>query len=346
MSNVETWSETAAQNDSAPPDGAPEGMSPPAVNDSMREIMAAVARWFGDAEWLNFPGTATVTKDSPFQVRIAGVDVTARFPVGRRVRLTGAVTQFGTVAASVLDTGDSLLAIGIDGGGVVDNGVTGIQAWIIEGTGTAALLDTGTGGSQLPTNDDLALPAFGTAASVDTGTDPGDVPLNSDLGSAAYTEAVAPARQIARKIGTQTVDTSDTEISADNDPVSVGVNELQDSRSVSPGQVYEIEARAHLYVRDNVGASIWGHAVIFEDSVEVARWPMGHASTTNPPSGNLATQADAHVRRHHTVGAGVANLTVKIFATATGNDIRQCIGVDDGDASAGHVTYIQVQRVA
>jgi hypothetical protein len=42
--DVASWSPDADDNASAPPDGAPEGMSPGAVNDTMREIMAAVRR--------------------------------------------------------------------------------------------------------------------------------------------------------------------------------------------------------------------------------------------------------------------------------------------------------------
>lgn len=38
------WSATAASNNSASPDGLPEGMAPAGVNDSMREIMAAIKR--------------------------------------------------------------------------------------------------------------------------------------------------------------------------------------------------------------------------------------------------------------------------------------------------------------
>jgi hypothetical protein len=50
MSNVSTWSATASSNNSAPPNGFPEGMAPSAVNDAAREVMAAVARWHQDTK--------------------------------------------------------------------------------------------------------------------------------------------------------------------------------------------------------------------------------------------------------------------------------------------------------
>ena len=50
MSNVSQWSTTASSNNSAAPNGAPEGMSPGGVNDVSRENMAATAKWYGDSK--------------------------------------------------------------------------------------------------------------------------------------------------------------------------------------------------------------------------------------------------------------------------------------------------------
>ena len=50
MGNVSSWSTSAASNNSAPPNGAPEGMAPSTVNDVIREVMAAVSRWYEDAQ--------------------------------------------------------------------------------------------------------------------------------------------------------------------------------------------------------------------------------------------------------------------------------------------------------
>ena len=50
MSNISQWSTSAASNNSAPPNGAPEGMAPSTVNDVIREVMAAVSRWYEDAQ--------------------------------------------------------------------------------------------------------------------------------------------------------------------------------------------------------------------------------------------------------------------------------------------------------
>lgn len=53
MSDVSTWDTTAANNNSASPDGFPEGMAPAGVNDSSREVMAAVARYRDEVDLRN-----------------------------------------------------------------------------------------------------------------------------------------------------------------------------------------------------------------------------------------------------------------------------------------------------
>lgn len=48
MTNVHEWAVAAGDNNGTPPAGAPENMQPGKVNDTVREIMAAVARWYQD----------------------------------------------------------------------------------------------------------------------------------------------------------------------------------------------------------------------------------------------------------------------------------------------------------
>ena len=48
MSEVHTWSTAAASNTSAVPNGWPDTMVPSGINNSAREMMAAIARWNAD----------------------------------------------------------------------------------------------------------------------------------------------------------------------------------------------------------------------------------------------------------------------------------------------------------
>lgn len=48
MTNVSEWDVAASNNTGSPPAGAPEGMLAAKVNDTMREMMAALSRWYQD----------------------------------------------------------------------------------------------------------------------------------------------------------------------------------------------------------------------------------------------------------------------------------------------------------
>lgn len=48
MSDVKSWDSTAANNNAEVPDGFKENMAPSGVNDSAREVMAAIKRWYED----------------------------------------------------------------------------------------------------------------------------------------------------------------------------------------------------------------------------------------------------------------------------------------------------------
>jgi hypothetical protein len=92
MSNVSEWSVTAGSNNNAPPNGAPENMLPGKVNDCLREVMAACARWYQDSTGtLQTAGGTTAYTLTTNSVNTALSDIpllTFRMNVGN----TGAVT--------------------------------------------------------------------------------------------------------------------------------------------------------------------------------------------------------------------------------------------------------------
>jgi len=61
MAEIDDWNVTAANNNSAPPDGAPENMDYSAVNNVIRECMAVMARFYKD---LNGSLTTTGSADT------------------------------------------------------------------------------------------------------------------------------------------------------------------------------------------------------------------------------------------------------------------------------------------
>lgn len=115
MAAISTWSTTAADNNSASPDGFPEGMAPKGVNNSAREVMAQVRAWYEDSEWVNLGYTHTYA--SATSVTVSGVDVTADYPPGRGVRAVGTTTGtiYGHVASSSFSTNTTITFTWVSG---------------------------------------------------------------------------------------------------------------------------------------------------------------------------------------------------------------------------------------
>ena len=98
MSDIKDWSNTAASNNSASPNGFPESMLPSGVNNAAREVMAAIRRQHEDAEWINLGYSCTYATATTFT--ISGEDATAYFTKGRAIRIMDATTLYGFVVKS------------------------------------------------------------------------------------------------------------------------------------------------------------------------------------------------------------------------------------------------------
>lgn len=113
MSDIKDWSNAAASNSSAPPDGFPENQAPNTLNNSAREVMAAVRRQHEDAEWINLGYTCTNASTTTFT--ISGVDATSHFVAGRRIRIVDATTLYGEVVSSSFST-NTTVTVSLDSG--------------------------------------------------------------------------------------------------------------------------------------------------------------------------------------------------------------------------------------
>ncbi len=113
MSNISTWSTTAASNNAASPDGFPENMLPSGVNDSARAVMAAVRAWYEDAEWPNLGHTPVFVSTTSFTI---ATDVTAAYHVGRRLKFTDATTLYGTISTSTYSAPNTTITTTLDSG--------------------------------------------------------------------------------------------------------------------------------------------------------------------------------------------------------------------------------------
>ena len=101
MSKVGLWSTTAGNNNSAPPDGWPEGQAPSTVNDCARENMAAVRTAMQDMDFFDHAFSPTFINVDSFSVP---GDQTARLNSGRKLKLFDASTHVRPIGSASFTT--------------------------------------------------------------------------------------------------------------------------------------------------------------------------------------------------------------------------------------------------
>jgi hypothetical protein len=143
MSEVQTWSVTAASNNSSPPDGAPENMARSAVNNVMRELMAVIKRWQADTNGsITSGGTAnaqTIAANRTTTSAYAGESFTFKAGATNTGALTVNITPSGGSARGVVAVQKNGAALA--GGEIVSGGI-----YTIRYDGTQYQLDNYTSG--------------------------------------------------------------------------------------------------------------------------------------------------------------------------------------------------------
>ena len=132
MTDIQSWSPTASQNNDSAPDGFPEDIPLRDVDDSAREVMAAVRRQWNDAQWFNYgdggkAGTyAFVAADQFRVVSSPATDVTAEYHIGRRVKVIANTpgTIYGTIIASSFSSPDTTVTVVFDSGELANEALT------------------------------------------------------------------------------------------------------------------------------------------------------------------------------------------------------------------------------
>src|SRR5258706_2560456 len=167
--------------------GFPEGMQQDKYNNAVRTFIASVRSYYDAPEWLDFTAAFVVSRQSATVVRIAGVDLTAKFTAGRRVKVGGGGDNQASVVSSVFTGGNTDVTLRVDFGGVLPTPVDAIYVNAIESMRSGATYEVATTPGTIPLNTSSG--ALGTAAYKDTGNTVGNIPLNTSaagLGTAAY----------------------------------------------------------------------------------------------------------------------------------------------------------------
>lgn len=150
MSDIKSWSSTASNNNSSPPNGWPEGMARDMVNNTARENMRAVRKWYLDAEWVNPGGSPTYVSLTQFTIADDSeiTDYSQYFKVGRLIKLEGSgmTTEFATITN--VSYGAPTTTVDFTGysGGPVTSNLTDVSWWIGSETNITQLI-TNTAGA-------------------------------------------------------------------------------------------------------------------------------------------------------------------------------------------------------
>jgi hypothetical protein len=151
---VSDWSSTPASNNAAPPNGAPEGTAPSAVNDTIRQIMADVRTFYDsvttltqNAQTTNYTLVIGDANKHIYHASGAGsgdtytipANASVAFPVGTAVTFVNSDSN----SVSIAITTDTMTLAGTTSTGtrtLAQNGIaTAVKvtstAWIITGPG-------------------------------------------------------------------------------------------------------------------------------------------------------------------------------------------------------------------
>lgn len=145
MSNIKSWSKTPASNNSASPNGAPEGMAPSAVNDIMRQQMADHRTQWEDAEWFDWGHVPTRTGNTTFTIP---TDLTAVYIANRRLKCSDATTIYASVLSSSFTAVTTVTVSGQSGS--LSASLTAVAVGVLSG------LDSIPGAVSIPQNSQSA----------------------------------------------------------------------------------------------------------------------------------------------------------------------------------------------
>ena len=144
MAGIKDYSTTQASNTSLNSISVAEGMLPSNLNNAIRALMKNTREWYNDAQWVIYgdgDGAFTSAYASASSFTINGVDVTAFYHAGRRVKIIGSSTGtvYGTISSSSFSS-NTTVNVTLDSGSLQNETLT-IYLAILTKTGNSIPTD-------------------------------------------------------------------------------------------------------------------------------------------------------------------------------------------------------------
>lgn len=111
MSGIKNYSTSAANNTTAPPNGAPEGMAPSSVNNTMRQFMADTRSFYEAADYIDLGHTPTYASTASF--RLSG-DLTSYYTANRPIQCNDVTAFYGLVLSSTYSSPNTTVTVKLD----------------------------------------------------------------------------------------------------------------------------------------------------------------------------------------------------------------------------------------
>ena len=214
-----------------------EGMLPSNINNAFRSVMADIRQHYNNAEWIEYgdgAGAYTPAYVSGTSFTIAGVNVTAIYHVGRRVKVVASTpgTIYGSITAVAFST-NTTVTVSWDSGNLSDEAITSVFI-----------------GALANTNKSIPIASIATANIIDdaittakinadaiTGAEIADNAINSEhyTDGSIDTAHIASAQVTSDKIATNAVTTA--KINADAVTSAKIADDAIDSEHYTDGSI-------------------------------------------------------------------------------------------------------------
>jgi len=140
VAGIKDYSTTQASNTSLNGISVAEGMLPSNLNNAIRALMKNTREWFNDAQWVEYgdgDGAYTAAYASATSFTINGVDVSAIYHAGRRIKIIdSANTLVGTIASSSFSS-NTTINVTFDSGTLTSGSISRVYIGILSKTNNA-----------------------------------------------------------------------------------------------------------------------------------------------------------------------------------------------------------------
>ena len=380
MAGIKDYSTTQANNTDLNGISTAEGMLPSNLNNAIRALMKNTREWFNDSQWVEYgDGDAAFTAAyaSSTSFTIAGVDVTAIYHAGRRIKLTAATpgTIYGTISSSTFST-NTTVNVTWDSGSLSSEAITNVYIGALSKTNNSiptgiistAILSDGSVTTVKLADDavtvaKMAVNSVDSDQYVDGSIDTAHIASAQVTSDKIATNAVTTAKINAdavtsAKIGDEQID-SEHYVDGSIDTAHIADSQITVAKmaanSVDSDQYVDGSIdTAHIADSQITSAKIADGAIVNADinasaAIDATKIHNGSVSNAefayvNGVTSAIQTQIDAKAATTY-VDNAVAGLRTRIIAEcATTANVNLSNGLEAGDAIDG-VTLVAGDRV-